>query len=161
MRRQKPTIGMPCRSMNMLHSASTSLGSEAIARTEYARLLKLLVLMLRTSKKFDRALTVIAFLHRNFAKRTHTDRLFYAASNRAQGDSVTLPVMAGNVTSMPMAHRASTTELIFRAPSSLILRVLFRTVRLPEDGINDCCAMPTTLPRVSNRMPSTEFRCQR
>jgi hypothetical protein len=132
-----------------------------IARTEYAHLLKLLGLMLRTSKKFDWALAVIALLHRNFAKRAHTDQWLHAAGNWAQGNSFAPPVVAGNITSMLMAHCASRTELIFRAPSSLILTVLFRTVRLPEDGINDCCAIPMTLPRVSNRMPSTEFRCQR
>jgi hypothetical protein len=77
-------IGMPSRLVNMLHRASGNKPHrETDARTENVYLLKLLVLMLRTSKKFDRALTVIAFFHRSFAKRAHTDRWLYAASDGA------------------------------------------------------------------------------
>jgi hypothetical protein len=94
--------------------------------------------MLRTSKKFDRALTVVALLHWNFAKRAHADRWLHAASNWAQGDSVALPVMAGNVASMLVAHVASLVAVIFNVPSRLTLSILFPIVRLPDGGINDC-----------------------
>jgi hypothetical protein len=76
--------------------------------------------MLRTSEKFDRALTVIAFLHRNFAKGAHTDRWLYAASNGAQGDSVALPVVSGKITKVLMAHFAAPLEeVISSMPTSL------------------------------------------
>jgi hypothetical protein len=123
----------------------------------YAHLLKLLVLMLRTRKKFDRALTVIAFLHRNFAKRTHTDRWLYAASNGAPGDSVALPVMAGNVTSMLMTHVAAPVALIVDVFPTLTLTVLFPFVRPPEDDIDDCCAVPMTLH--ASPIVCTQLRC--
>jgi hypothetical protein len=117
--------------------------------------------MLRTSKEFDCALAMIAILHRDMTVQANTNHWLHAASNGAQGNSFALPVVPGNITRMLMTHFAVPTAVTFNVPFSLTLIVLFPIVRLPEGGIEDCCAIPMTLPRVSNRMPLTEFRCQR
>jgi hypothetical protein len=131
-----------------------------VARTDRRHLPKLFLAMLWAGEKLDGTFAVIPVVHGHLMFETNTFRRLRAAYERTQSGSRAFPIMSGEIAKVAMAHVASSVAVIFNVPSRLTLSVFFPILRLPEGGINDCCAVLMTLPCVSNRMHSTALHFQ-